>query len=175
MKSSAAGVSVETWAQPETPADGRLNVAAACWRTDAGSSFRKVKPCSVSLQKRAKGQVLFDRVCEHLNLLEKDYFGLAILEHPEQRVRDFGFVSSMRFFFFFYGKRFNFRINLTFVYMIVKRFLASIEKGLCERLTKAFWHFGCVQCTRKQNGMECFPILSEIEQVILQLWESFSS
>uniref|UniRef100_A0A803V342 Erythrocyte membrane protein band 4.1 like 2 n=1 Tax=Ficedula albicollis TaxID=59894 RepID=A0A803V342_FICAL len=26
----------------------------------------------------AKGQVLFDKVCEHLNLLEKDYFGLKV-------------------------------------------------------------------------------------------------
>uniref|UniRef100_A0A8C2C3K4 Erythrocyte membrane protein band 4.1-like 3b n=1 Tax=Cyprinus carpio TaxID=7962 RepID=A0A8C2C3K4_CYPCA len=25
----------------------------------------------------AKGQVLFDKVCDHLNLLEKDYFGIS--------------------------------------------------------------------------------------------------
>lgn len=36
-------------------------------------------------QKRAKGQVLFDKVCEHLNLLEKDYFGLLFQESPEQK------------------------------------------------------------------------------------------
>ncbi|KAG8510903.1 Band 4.1-like protein 2, partial [Galemys pyrenaicus] len=36
------------------------------------------------LEKRAKGQVLFDKVCEHLNLLEKDYFGLLFQENPEQ-------------------------------------------------------------------------------------------
>uniref|UniRef100_A0A665X9R7 Erythrocyte membrane protein band 4.1-like 3b n=1 Tax=Echeneis naucrates TaxID=173247 RepID=A0A665X9R7_ECHNA len=30
-----------------------------------------------SPQKRAKGQVLFDKVCDHLNLLEKDYFGIT--------------------------------------------------------------------------------------------------
>ncbi|XP_028622286.1 band 4.1-like protein 2 isoform X8 [Grammomys surdaster] len=40
---------------------------------------------SCDLEKRAKGQVLFDRVCEHLNLLEKDYFGLLFQEHPEQK------------------------------------------------------------------------------------------
>ncbi|XP_029388680.1 band 4.1-like protein 2 isoform X2 [Mus pahari] len=40
---------------------------------------------SCALEKRAKGQVLFDRVCEHLNLLEKDYFGLLFQEHPEQK------------------------------------------------------------------------------------------
>ncbi|KAM9679226.1 band 4.1-like protein 2 isoform 8-T12 [Dama dama] len=37
------------------------------------------------LEKRAKGQVLFDKVCEHLNLLEKDYFGLVFQENPEQK------------------------------------------------------------------------------------------
>nr|XP_009687109.1 PREDICTED: band 4.1-like protein 2 isoform X7 [Struthio camelus australis] len=37
------------------------------------------------LEKRAKGQVLFDRVCEHLNLLEKDYFGLLFHENSDQK------------------------------------------------------------------------------------------
>ncbi|XP_064505554.1 band 4.1-like protein 2 isoform X7 [Pseudopipra pipra] len=37
------------------------------------------------LEKRAKGQVLFDKVCEHLNLLEKDYFGLLFYETSEQK------------------------------------------------------------------------------------------
>ncbi|XP_070352609.1 band 4.1-like protein 2 isoform X6 [Equus asinus] len=55
----------------------------------------KTVPCKVTLldgseyscdlEKRAKGQVLFDKVCEHLNLLEKDYFGLLFQENPEQR------------------------------------------------------------------------------------------
>uniref|UniRef100_A0A4X1URU9 Protein 4.1 n=1 Tax=Sus scrofa TaxID=9823 RepID=A0A4X1URU9_PIG len=40
---------------------------------------------SCDLEKRAKGQVLFDKVCEHLNLLEKDYFGLVFQENPEQK------------------------------------------------------------------------------------------
>ncbi|XP_036759700.2 band 4.1-like protein 2 isoform X8 [Manis pentadactyla] len=55
----------------------------------------KTVPCKVTLldgteyscdlEKRAKGQVLFDRVCEYLNLLEKDYFGLMFQENPEQK------------------------------------------------------------------------------------------
>ncbi|XP_054990201.1 band 4.1-like protein 2 isoform X6 [Sorex araneus] len=55
----------------------------------------KTVPCKVTLldgtefscdlEKRAKGQVLFDKVCEHLNLLEKDYFGLSIQENTEQK------------------------------------------------------------------------------------------
>ncbi|XP_051648466.1 band 4.1-like protein 2 isoform X1 [Manacus candei] len=40
---------------------------------------------SCDLEKRAKGQVLFDKVCEHLNLLEKDYFGLLFYETSEQK------------------------------------------------------------------------------------------
>uniref|UniRef100_A0A1A7YAP2 Protein 4.1 n=1 Tax=Iconisemion striatum TaxID=60296 RepID=A0A1A7YAP2_9TELE len=34
------------------------------------------------LDKHAKGQDLFMRVCDHLNLLEKDYYGLTIWETP---------------------------------------------------------------------------------------------
>ncbi|CAO2628220.1 Band 4.1-like protein 2 [Lemmus lemmus] len=40
---------------------------------------------SCDLEKRAKGQVLFDKVCEHLNLLEKDYFGLLFPENAEHK------------------------------------------------------------------------------------------
>ncbi|XP_064408211.1 protein 4.1 isoform X5 [Latimeria chalumnae] len=34
------------------------------------------------IEKNAKGQDLFKKVCEHLNLLEGDYFGLAIWDTP---------------------------------------------------------------------------------------------
>ncbi|XP_069051607.1 protein 4.1 isoform X3 [Lepisosteus oculatus] len=37
------------------------------------------------LEKHAKGQDLFNKVCDHLNLLEKDYYGLAIWETPTQK------------------------------------------------------------------------------------------
>ena len=33
-------------------------------------------------QKRAVGGILFDKVCAHLNILEKDYFGLNFV-NPE--------------------------------------------------------------------------------------------
>ncbi|XP_069587227.1 band 4.1-like protein 3 isoform X34 [Ranitomeya imitator] len=36
-------------------------------------------------EKRSKGQVLFDKVCEHLNLLEKDYFGLVYRDLENQK------------------------------------------------------------------------------------------
>lgn len=38
------------------------------------------------LDKHAKGQELFMKVCDHLNLLEKDYYGLAIWETPTMKV-----------------------------------------------------------------------------------------
>ncbi|XP_030067119.1 band 4.1-like protein 1 isoform X3 [Microcaecilia unicolor] len=37
------------------------------------------------IEKHAKGQVLFDTVCEHLNLLEKDYFGLTFCDSDSQK------------------------------------------------------------------------------------------
>ncbi|XP_030261560.1 band 4.1-like protein 2 isoform X5 [Sparus aurata] len=55
----------------------------------------KLVVCQVSLldgtdftcevEKRAKGQYLFFKVCEHLNLLEKDYFGLTYTDSHEQK------------------------------------------------------------------------------------------
>ncbi|XP_037644654.1 protein 4.1-like isoform X9 [Sebastes umbrosus] len=32
---------------------------------------------TLNVEKRSKGQVLFDKICEHLNLLENDYFGIT--------------------------------------------------------------------------------------------------
>nr|XP_033792098.1 band 4.1-like protein 2 isoform X6 [Geotrypetes seraphini] len=58
---------------------------------------KKVKtvPCKVILldstefncevEKRAKGQVVLDKVCEQLNLLEKDYFGLSIPDNADEK------------------------------------------------------------------------------------------
>ncbi|XP_034081004.1 band 4.1-like protein 2 isoform X9 [Gymnodraco acuticeps] len=37
------------------------------------------------VEKRAKGQFLFFKVCEHLNLMEKDYFGLAYIDSHEHK------------------------------------------------------------------------------------------
>ncbi|KAF0880406.1 FRMD5 protein, partial [Crocuta crocuta] len=38
-----------------------------------------------SLQRDAKGQYLFDLLCHHLNLLEKDYFGIRFVDPDKQR------------------------------------------------------------------------------------------
>ncbi|XP_069809458.1 band 4.1-like protein 1 isoform X2 [Dendropsophus ebraccatus] len=37
------------------------------------------------VEKHSRGQVLFDTVCEHLNLLEKDYFGLTFCDTDSQK------------------------------------------------------------------------------------------
>uniref|UniRef100_A0A8C9RX15 Erythrocyte membrane protein band 4.1-like 3a n=1 Tax=Scleropages formosus TaxID=113540 RepID=A0A8C9RX15_SCLFO len=37
------------------------------------------------VEKRAKGQLLFDKVCDHLNLLEKDYFGITFRDMENQK------------------------------------------------------------------------------------------
>ncbi|XP_007427750.1 protein 4.1 isoform X11 [Python bivittatus] len=39
-----------------------------------------------SVDKHAKGQDLLKKVCDHLNLLEEDYFGLAIWDTPTSKV-----------------------------------------------------------------------------------------
>ncbi|XP_047446188.1 band 4.1-like protein 3 isoform X21 [Mugil cephalus] len=40
---------------------------------------------TLNVEKRAKGQVLFDKVCDHLNLLEKDYFGITHRDVENQK------------------------------------------------------------------------------------------
>ncbi|KAH6922436.1 hypothetical protein HPB50_013609 [Hyalomma asiaticum] len=37
------------------------------------------------LDRKARGEQLFDRVCEYLNLLERDYFGLTYRDHENTR------------------------------------------------------------------------------------------
>uniref|UniRef100_A0A6I8MXY3 FERM domain containing 5 n=1 Tax=Ornithorhynchus anatinus TaxID=9258 RepID=A0A6I8MXY3_ORNAN len=38
-----------------------------------------------TIQRDAKGQYLFDLLCHHLNLLEKDYFGIRFVDPDKQR------------------------------------------------------------------------------------------
>ncbi|XP_030607127.1 band 4.1-like protein 3b isoform X5 [Archocentrus centrarchus] len=40
---------------------------------------------TLNVEKRAKGQLLFDKVCDHLNLLEKDYFGITYRDVENQK------------------------------------------------------------------------------------------
>uniref|UniRef100_A0A8C2C1H4 Erythrocyte membrane protein band 4.1-like 3b n=1 Tax=Cyprinus carpio TaxID=7962 RepID=A0A8C2C1H4_CYPCA len=77
------------------------------WSARGRTQRLKVMECKVKLldgtdytctvEKRAKGQVLFDKVCDHLNLLEKDYFGISYRDAENQKV----LVSSYRKFLCF--------------------------------------------------------------------------
>lgn len=40
----------------------------------------------MSLQRDTKGQFLLDHVCNHYNLLERDYFGIRYVDPEKQRV-----------------------------------------------------------------------------------------
>ncbi|XP_063741569.1 band 4.1-like protein 3 isoform X5 [Eleginops maclovinus] len=40
---------------------------------------------SVNVEKRVRGHVLFDKVCDHLNLLERDYFGVTYRDVENQK------------------------------------------------------------------------------------------
>uniref|UniRef100_A0A8D0CPN5 FERM domain-containing protein n=1 Tax=Sander lucioperca TaxID=283035 RepID=A0A8D0CPN5_SANLU len=40
---------------------------------------------TLNVEKRAKGQVLFDKICDHLNLLERDYFGITCRDVENQK------------------------------------------------------------------------------------------
>lgn len=42
-------------------------------------------PAFYLLQRKAKGQELLDRVCDALNLVEKDYFGLTFEDRHDPR------------------------------------------------------------------------------------------
>lgn len=55
------------------------------WSPTSGCVLASQQLCSL-LQKHGRGQVLFDLVCEHLNLLEKDYFGLTFCDADSQKV-----------------------------------------------------------------------------------------
>ncbi|XP_039719650.1 band 4.1-like protein 1 [Pteropus medius] len=46
------------------------------------------------VEKHGRGQVLFDLVCEHLNLLEKDYFGLTFCDADSQKVPGLGSMAG---------------------------------------------------------------------------------
>lgn len=48
-----------------------------------------LKPCFCVLQKKAKGQALLDKVCEHLNLLEKDYFAICFRDSQDIKVSQY--------------------------------------------------------------------------------------
>nr|DBA26655.1 TPA: hypothetical protein GDO54_010892 [Pyxicephalus adspersus] len=88
---------VEGEVKKEEEKEIKENRSVGAKKEGAFKSPKKMKtvPCRVTLldkteytcdiEKRAKGQVLFSKVCEHLNLLETDYFGLTYRDNADQK------------------------------------------------------------------------------------------
>ncbi|KFO33002.1 FERM domain-containing protein 5 [Fukomys damarensis] len=58
------------------------------WATASGLSgpcYLKMVWLQMNMSRDAKGQYLFDLLCHHLNLLEKDYFGIRFVDPDKQR------------------------------------------------------------------------------------------
>lgn len=75
-------------ADPVCPSDWRMELGAACLVCLGASSRHACNPASLCSQQRAPGKVLFDAVCNHLNLVEGDYFGLEFPDHRKIVVGD---------------------------------------------------------------------------------------
>lgn len=58
-------------------------------------SERVHNPCCFCSQQRAPGKVLLDAVCNHLNLVEGDYFGLEFPDHKKITVGDVKLMSLL--------------------------------------------------------------------------------
>lgn len=59
-------------------------------------AYFRDNPCCFCSQQRAPGKVLLDAVCNHLNLVEGDYFGLEFPDHKKITVGD---VNLMLLFY----------------------------------------------------------------------------
>lgn len=59
---------------------------AVAWSQHPVSIWISVLVCLLCLQRDTKGQFLLDHVCNHYNLLEKDYFGIRYVDPEKQRV-----------------------------------------------------------------------------------------
>nr|XP_049603350.1 band 4.1-like protein 3b isoform X7 [Syngnathus scovelli] len=81
---------------PEEDQESRQSSTSRLSRSPLkGMKKVKIMQCKVTLldgsdytltvEKRVKGQVLFDKVCDHLNLLEKDYFGITYRDVEQQK------------------------------------------------------------------------------------------
>lgn len=82
--------------------------SGAAWFVCLGASSRdSCNPTFLCPQQRAPGKVLFDAVCNHLNLVEGDYFGLEFPDHRKIVVGDGGegvrFMSPYHPFIFRVG------------------------------------------------------------------------
>ncbi|KAG7277149.1 hypothetical protein CRUP_022612 [Coryphaenoides rupestris] len=66
----------------EDPASNRSSTS----HLSKSSPLRGAKKLkNMQCKKRAKGHILFDKICDHLNLLEKDYFGITYRDVENQK------------------------------------------------------------------------------------------
>ncbi|XP_070690933.1 uncharacterized protein [Pempheris klunzingeri] len=92
-KEAKGGVKAKEEAKKEKPVKEKKTEKTA--EEAKGSKRQKTMQCKVTLlddtqfecelDKHAKGQELLMKVCDHVNLLEKDYFGLANWETPTNK------------------------------------------------------------------------------------------
>uniref|UniRef100_A0A3P8WGJ6 FERM domain-containing protein n=1 Tax=Cynoglossus semilaevis TaxID=244447 RepID=A0A3P8WGJ6_CYNSE len=66
-----------------SPARNTLNF----WTMQAKVTLLDGSVFTCTVEKRARGFQLFEKVCEHLNLLERDYFGLSFRDADNNKVR----------------------------------------------------------------------------------------
>ncbi|XP_076004423.1 band 4.1-like protein 3 isoform X7 [Genypterus blacodes] len=96
---AAAGHSTPARKEQETQEEDQVSHRSSTSRLSKsplrGVKKVKIMQCKISLmdgsdytvtvEKRAKGQVLLDKVCDHLNLLERDYFGITHRDVENQK------------------------------------------------------------------------------------------
>ncbi|XP_010772112.1 band 4.1-like protein 3b isoform X3 [Notothenia coriiceps] len=96
---AAAGHSTPARKEQETQEDDQVSHQSSTSRLSRsplkGVKKVKIMQCkvtmldgsdfSVNVEKRAKGHVLFDKVCDHLNLMERDYFGVTYRDVENQK------------------------------------------------------------------------------------------
>lgn len=72
------------------------------WFVSVAACLRGPNACPFCSQQRAPGKVLLDAVCNHLNLVEGDYFGLEFPDHKKITVGD---VHEMLLFYHLFDLR----------------------------------------------------------------------
>ncbi|XP_056911765.1 band 4.1-like protein 3b isoform X26 [Takifugu flavidus] len=94
---AAAGHSTPARKQQDSLDEDQLSHSSSRLSRSPLKGVKKVKimQCKVTLldnsdytidvEKGARGQMLFDKVCEHLNLLERDYFGITYRDVENQK------------------------------------------------------------------------------------------
>lgn len=85
--------------------DKYTTLSSVAWLQQAVAMWFQVLVCLLCLQRDTKGQFLLDHVCNHYNLLEKDYFGIRYVDPEKQRVTIAPFTAISTIFLFFNNGR----------------------------------------------------------------------